>query len=89
MKTMTSIIIAATILVILFIAFDSRGEPYYPPHTHTEKYEPDSICVPVDSIWRLNDWLSIERNTVRVYEKMTRRLLFECDSLRMLFKRER
>lgn len=87
MKKMILVILTAMVLVILFIAIDSNGDPYYPPHVHTEKYIRDSICIPVDSLWRLNDWLMLEKNTTKMYGEMTRRLLFENDSLRMEIKK--
>lgn len=60
-------------IVLFFIAVDSRGA--------------DSTTVTTESMWGLNDKILVQGNTIRMYEKMTRRVISENDSLRMLLKR--
>ena len=78
MKRIIAIIIIAMILVILFISVDSRGAAYRAA---------DSIVVTGDSMRVLHDKILIHENTIKMYEKMTRRYIFENDSLRMLLKK--
>jgi hypothetical protein len=78
MKRMIAIIIIAVILVILFIAVDSRGEAYRAA---------DSVTITGDSMRVLHDKILRHENTLKMYEKMTRRYIFENDSLRMLLKK--
>ena len=78
MKAVAISIIIATLLVVLFIAVDSRGEAYRAA---------DSIVVTGDSMRVLHDKILRHENTLKMYEKMTRRYIFENDSLRMLLKK--
>lgn len=87
MKTMTSIIIAATILVILFVAFDSRGADSAPVNMYTSIYaEMHDTCVSATNFREITVKLEAANRTVEMLNKQNGRCRFERDSLKMVIK---
>lgn len=68
------VVAVSLLLVVLFITTDSCGELPAPPMPG------DTIITQVE-LYNLQDDVRVLRETCRMYEKMTRRLFLENDSL--------
>lgn len=87
MKRMIAIIIIAMILVILFIAVDSRGENNAPLNGYTSIYaEMRDTCVSTTTFLEMSGKLETANRTIEMLNKQNGRCRFQRDSLVMVIK---
>ncbi|MFA7144912.1 MAG: hypothetical protein WC088_06595 [Candidatus Izemoplasmatales bacterium] len=87
MKRMVAIIIIAMILVILFIAVDSRGENNAPLNGYTSIYaEMRDTCVSSTNFLEITGKLETANRTIEMLNKQNGRCRFQRDSLIMVIK---
>ena len=87
MKRIIAIIIIAMILVILFIAVDSRGENNAPLNGYTSIYaEMRDTCVSSTSLREITGKLETANRTIEMLNKQNGRCRFQRDSLFMVIK---
>lgn len=87
MKAVAISIVIATLLVILFIAVDSRGENNAPLNGYTSIYaEVHDTCVSTTNFREMTEKLEISNRTIEMLNKQNGRCRFQRDSLTMVIK---
>ena len=87
MKAVAISIIIATLLVVLFIAVDSRGENNAPLNGYTSIYaEMRDTCVSTTTFLEMSGKLETANRTIEMLNKQNGRCRFQRDSLIMVIK---
>ena len=87
MKAVAISIIIGTLLVILFIAVDSRGEDNQPLNAYTSIYaEMHDTCVSTTTFLEITGKLETANRTIEMLNKQNGRCRFQRDSLFMVIK---